>query len=305
MRICIISNCRAGSSATADEFFEAAACHPDVVLKYTEGEDDAKRFAAEAVREGFDVVAAAGGDGTIHTVVNGLEKDFGRVCLGVIPLGTGNDFPRTLAIPEDPCQALALLGSGIERPIDLMRVEAGGHVVYGVNMAAGGFAGQMQEALPDLKRQFGPLAYLLGAVTTLPEMTEYATRIRFDDAPPEEITAVNIVVANGRTAGGGHVLAPQANPEDGLLDVVIVRAGPLLDLASLSVQYLAGNYLDHEQVLFRRARRIEIQSEPPMQFEVDGELLPEGAITFQVVPRALRAIVGPGYSADVTANATP
>src|SRR5439155_24213469 len=105
----------------------------------------------------------------------------------------------------------------------------------------------------------------------------------------------NWLVANGRPAGGGLRVAPGANPEDGLLDVVTVRYGPLLDLTAVGARLLAGNYLDSDSVRHQTARRVEVVSTPGMWFSIDGEPLMQEAITFTVLPRALRVLVGADY----------
>jgi diacylglycerol kinase (ATP) len=300
MRICLIVNPNAGSADAGTALRDAADRDPEVTVRETKAAGDGTRLAKEAAQEGFDIVVAAGGDGTVNEVVNGLAALPLKARLGIVPLGTGNDLPRTLAVPDDPLEAFALLRTGRERTIDLMRVRTGGRELYGANVGAGGFTGQMNEAMTDeIKDRWGPLAYLRGAVTVLPDLTRYRTRVRYDGAAWEDVHAMNIVVANARTAGGGTVVAPLANPEDGLLDVVVVsgRAGAV-ELAGVAARLLAGNYLESDAVTHRRARRVEIQSEPGMAFNVDGELLSDEPITFTVVPQALRVIVGDGYQPE-------
>jgi len=302
MRICIILNPNAGSAEQAAVLHEVVAKRSEVTLRETNRPGQAREFATEAVREGYDLIVAAGGDGTINEVVNGLATNFAAARLGVIPLGTGNDLARTLAIPETPLEALELLTSGPERSLDLIKVEAvGRETVYCINVAAGGFSGQVDEVLTDeLKASWGPLAYLRGAIGALPDLTGYETIITWEDGPTHRIEALNMIVANGRTAAGGFQVAPLANPEDGLLDVVIVRYGSLLDLAGVVARLLAANYLDSDQVLHRTARRVHIASRPGMWFNIDGELLCKEPVTFSVLPQALRVIVGPDYNPDPT-----
>ncbi len=170
-------------------------------------------------------------------------------------------------------------------------------MVYGINVAAGGFSGQVDEVLTDeLKETWGPLAYLIGAVSVFPDLVGYETTIAWEDSPFERVEALNVIVANGRTVAGGFRVAPTANPEDGLLDVVVVRYGSVVDLVGVAARLLAGNYLNSEQVLHRRARRVRITSRPGMWFNIDGELLTKEPITFTVQPQALRVVVGPAYT---------
>lgn len=304
MRTCILFNGRAGTAAKAAALREALGSRRDVALHEPATAEEATALAAQAVREGYDMVVAAGGDGTINAVLNGLANDFRRTRLAILPLGTGNDLCRTLAIPDDPLEALALCEQGSERRLDIFRVEAEGKVTHGLNVAAGGFSGQLEERLTDeMKQTWGPLAYLRGAASVLPDLKKYETYLGVDGAPAERIDAFNIVVANGRTAGRGFLVAPTANPEDGLLDVIVVQDTTLLDLAAVAAQLFAGNYLDHDQVTHRLARRVEVSARPGLWFSVDGDLFSNAPTTFTVLPRALRVVVGPGYAPNAPAPA--
>ncbi len=253
----------------------------------------------KALADGCDVIVAAGGDGTVNEVVNGIMRYGRKVRFGLIPLGTGNDLARTLAIPNDPRDAVALLEIGQVRKLDLIQVQFQDKTKYGINVAAGGFSGQMNEALtPELKATWGPLAYLVGAVTVMPDMKDYQTYLRCDDGELERVEAVNIILGNGRTAAGGKPVAPLANPEDGLLDLVIIKAGSALELTGLAARVVAGNYLESPQVLYRKVRRAEIASVPGMWFNVDGELLTNDPVVFTALPGALEVVVGTDYVAD-------
>jgi diacylglycerol kinase (ATP) len=297
MKTCIILNPNAGSATPAPILHEAVANRPEMVVRETTKAQQAREFAAQALQEGYELIVAAGGDGTINEVVNGLAADFTRARLGILPLGTGNDLASTLAIPTDPREALQLLDIGRERALDLVTVQVSTQVTYCLNIAAGGFTGQMNEVLTDeMKASWGPLAYLISAATVLPNLTDYQTTISWDNGPAENIDALNVIVANGRTAAGGFRVAPRANPEDGLLDVIVVRSGSLLDLAKVAAQLVAGSYLDNDSVLYRQAERVAIASRPGMWFNVDGELLTKDPLTFAVHPRALRVIVGQEYT---------
>ena len=241
------------------------------------------------------MVVIAGGDGTVHAVVNGLGPHFPNVPLGVLPLGTGNDFCRTLAVPLDPVAAVEVLRDGRPRAIDVARVE-GGRTGFMVNAATGGFSGRVaSEVTSDLKEFWGPLAYLRGAVGPAAEPPRYRVTLRLDGGPPETFDALNVVVANGRTAAGGFPVAPTASPEDGKLDVVVVRPGDALDLSVLAARLMHGDYLTDENVTHRLARWVELDSDPPMPFSIDGEPSEGSRWVFTVVPGALRVLTGPDY----------
>jgi diacylglycerol kinase (ATP) len=299
MKTYIILNPNAGSAAQAEALREAIHADSTMTLWETERATQACELAAAALREGAEMVVAAGGDGTINEVINGLASNFSQARLGILPLGTGNDLARTLALPTDAREALDLLAVGPVRTLDVMRVETISGVKYGINVAAGGFTGQMNELMTDeLKASWGPLAYLRGALSVLPNLTDYETFISWGDETEERIAAFNIIVANGRTAAGGIMVAPTANPEDGLLDVVIVQSGSLLDLAGVAARLLVGNYVDSDLVLHRQVRRMRVAARPGMWFNVDGELLTKDPVTFTVLPRALQVVVGTVYTPE-------
>jgi diacylglycerol kinase (ATP) len=306
MRTCLILNAHAGLAEAADDVRAALAGRADVRVREPSSADEVRACVADALAAGCDTVVAAGGDGTVHTIVNALAADFDQARLAILPLGTGNDLCRTLAIPADPLAALALLDNGTEHRIDLVRAETAGRSLYCTNVAAGGFTGQMQEALTDdIKARWGPVAYLRGAASVLPNLTDYHTTLNLDDGVTERINALNVLVANGRTAGGGLLVAPRANPEDGLLDVVTVFYRPLLDLTGVAALLLAGDYTRSDHVIHQRARRVRVASTPGMWFSIDGELVTNEPITFTVRPRTLRVLVGPDYTPEPAAAGPP
>ena len=231
MKTALILNPASGTAQQGEVLREALAPLSDVTIYTTAEAGDGARLARQALDEGAELVAAAGGDGTINEVLNGLMQAGGGAIFGVIPLGTGNDLARTLALPDDPLEAWAVITAGASRRLDVIKVSGPGLTHYALNVAAGGFSGQVNEILTgELKAAWGPLAYLRSAVAVLPDLTNYRTAIQYDDETVQTIQALNIIVANCRTAAGGIQVAPYANPEDGLLAVVIVRYGPTSEL---------------------------------------------------------------------------
>jgi diacylglycerol kinase (ATP) len=294
MRGCVIYNPAAGSARQMQ-----ALRRGRLKLCETAAPGDATALAAAAAAEGADLVVAAGGDGTIHQVVNGLMTARRPPTLAVLPMGTGNDLARTLAMPlDDLAAAMTVIHRQETRLIDLIRVKMGQSVRWCINVSAGGFTGQMNEAMDDeLKQSWGPLAYLRGALRVLPDLKDYNTTLRIGTRPAKKIAAMNIIIANGRTAGGGIDVAPLANPQDGLLDVVVVESASTLALAGTAARLLVGNYLNSRLVTHRRAKHVQVSSAPGMWFNVDGELIGNEPVSFHLVPRALRVVVGPEYTA--------
>jgi diacylglycerol kinase (ATP) len=297
VKVCVLFNPKAGSAGQIDALRESLAADPAVTLLDLRPDDDLARLVTKTTCDGYDLIAVAGGDGTVHAAVNGLLAGQCHTPLAVLPLGTGNDFCRTMGIPLDPAAAVRLLKDGRPRPVDVVRVD-GGWAGYMVNAATGGFSGKVAaEVTPDLKAAWGPLAYLRGAVGPIADPPRFHLTVRFDDGPPERFDALNVVVANARTAAGGIPVAPTANPADGRLDVILVRAGDAttLDLSVIAARLMEGDYTQDENVVHRTAGRVEIESDPPLPLSIDGELCEGTRFTFRVLPGALRVLAGPDY----------
>lgn len=293
MTACIIVNPNAGSVDEVAHVREVLESRPGTVVRVTEEAGDAREIAAEAVRSGARLVVAAGGDGTLNEVVNGLAADFGHVRLGLLPLGTGNDFARSINVPPDLDAALAILERGETRTLDVARATIGGESRHFINMAAGGFSGVVSEKAHEVKDRWGPLSYLRAALGTLPELQGFRTRLTVNGSERLELDTYNIVVSNGRFVAAGIPVAPQSKLDDGLLDVMIAPATTIPQLAILVPQVLLGRHTESDLLLFRKATRLEIESDPPMSFNVDGELIGDAPAFFEVLPRALEVIVGP------------
>ncbi len=263
----------------------------------TEGPEDATE-AAKEWRDGLLIVA--GGDGTINDVINGLGKaGFPEgVTLALLPAGTGNDLAAALAIPEDLDEAENVIRQNRVRTLDVARVRSEGvGERFFINVATGGIGAEISEAnYEELKSRWGKLSYLRASLEVardfdVKEVTLYL------DGEERKVRAVNVAVGNCRYAGGGWPATPKANPEDGLLDVVVIEDVGLKEVLALAPAALTrSNYLDKEGVFFARAREVRVETQPPgLEFTVDGEVIGNEPAEFTVVPRALKVIVGPGY----------
>jgi diacylglycerol kinase (ATP) len=269
----------------------------------TEGPEDAIQAAGEW-REGLLLVA--GGDGTVNDVVNGLgDAGFPEdVTLGILPTGTGNDLAATLCIPEDADLAEDVVRQDRVRTLDVARVRSEGiGERFFINVATGGLGAEISLANEgELKERWGKLSYLRASLEVA---TDFDVRelTLYLDGEKQEVRAVNVVVGNCRYAGGGWLAAPKANPEDGLLDVVIIETLGLADVLQLAPASLArADYLGKEGVFFARAKEIRVETQPPgLEFTADGEVIGDEPAEFSVIPRALKVIVGPGYVPDPAA----
>ena len=292
----ILWNGHAGSAAANQAVLEEFQRNPDITVHHPTTSNQSRILAETLSNDGAKTIVAAGGDGSINSVVQGLMAAGAKSQLGVLPLGTGNDFCRTLAVPLDVPQAAALIHSGSTRRVDVACAVTPDEKVYFANMATGGNTGRFTQKLTDEMKQFwGPLVYLRGVLDVLADLVPFQVTVKFDDESPQRYTALNIFAANGRTSGTGLQVAPDASLEDGLLDVVIVLDCEPVEIAGLATDFALGDYRENENIIYRRAARISIDSDPPMAFSADGNLLSESAVEFHIQPSALEVIVGPDY----------
>src|SRR5947199_3409965 len=290
MRTCVILNPIAGAVKNLSSVQECFGMLKAERFHITSKPGDAEEFARAAWD--FDLIISAGGDGTLNEVVNGIAQGGCNAALAVFPLGTGNDFARTLGVPTALDAAIEQIIAGRSRAIDLVRVTSDS-VRYFVNVSSGGFSGVVDEKLtPEMKRTWGPLAYLRSAAAAFSELRGYATQVTLDDAEALELDLYNVVVANGRYVAGGIPIAPEADLTDGLLDIVLIAERGPAELAILAAQILVGKHLSSDGIIFRRAKKIAISSRPGMWFNVDGELIGNEPATFELLPGALRCVVG-------------
>jgi diacylglycerol kinase (ATP) len=295
--VVVIWNGRAGSAneaATIQAHLETMGTVAEVHEPQSPAETEA--LAREAGAQPNSLVIAAGGDGTVHSVVNGIIQAGGGATLGIIPLGTGNDLCRSLAIPLDPAQALDVLDRAIMRSIDVVHLGTGSQDTWFANVASAGNSIRIMECMTDeMKQKWGPWCYLRGAVNVLGDLTGYRLRMSFPDRPALQAEVWNVIIANGRTAGGGVAVAPHASLEDGLLDVIVILDSSPLDMASLATQYLLGDYTQDERVIFFRAAEVTLDLQPRSKLVADGEPLEGEQFKFSIQPGALSVLVGPDY----------
>lgn len=256
----------------------------------TQAPGHAEQAAREAARAGAELIVSAGGDGTLNEVVNGIATEHCGTALGIVPLGTGNDFARTLGLPGDVETAVEIIRAGQTRDVDLVRVTSD-RVRYFLNVSSGGFSGVVDEKLtPEMKQTWGPLAYLRSAAAAFSELRGYTTTVALDDTPGWETDLYNVVIANGRYVAGGVPIAPEAKIDDGLLDVVLIPERGPAELAIVAAQILLGRHLGSDAVIFRRAQKVAITSRPGMWFNVDGEMIGNEPAVFELLPKALHCV---------------
>ena len=287
----MIFNPNAGSVTDVDTVLAQLHRLKPAIIRLTRARGDAEKFAREAVRKKYDYFVTAGGDGTLNEVINGIAPNSRNVRVGLIPLGTGNDFARSLGLPGEIQNNIDILAEERNRRVDLVLVRSK-RARYFVNVSAGGFSGPVDEKLtPELKRAWGPLAYVRSAAAALPQLRIYRAHILVDDDEQLSLELYNIIIGNGRFVAGGLPIAPDADLSDGLLDVILIPNHPAPKLALLAAEILLGKHLSNDGVVFRRAKKIRVRARPVMRFNVDGEPVGNAPATFEIVPRALKFVV--------------
>jgi diacylglycerol kinase (ATP) len=241
----------------------------------------------QAVPKHTSVVVVAGGDGTLHSLVNMLHRTgrLATVTLGLVPLGTGNDFARGLGIPLDIEGAVDRLLAAQPRPVDLMVDGSGEVVVNGVHLGIGAEAAR---AAGPFKRVLGRLGYAVGALVGVATHQPLQVEVRVDEtvvAHRGERLA-QVAVANGPAVGGGAELAPGASPYDGELDVLVSRAVSPLARARYAVQLKLGTHPRRADTTELRGRRVSVRG-AEFLVSADGETSgPHTEQSWQVMPGA-------------------
>lgn len=253
-----------------------------LAVRLTWEEGDARRLVQEGLAAGYPIVIAGGGDGTLRDVAEAMLEARGDASLAMLPLGTANDFARAAGVSLAPAEALGLLEVA-PRPVDLGL--ASGRVF--VNMATGGFGSTVTaHTSEDLKKVFGGAAYLLTGLSRFSELRAAFGRFR---GPGFEWQGdfLAMGVGNGRQAGGGHVLCPEALADDGLLDLCIVPAPQ--DIPETLGTLLSGGMLGLETVsICARLPSLELEAPEGLALNLDGEPTQSSRLRFETRPAALR-----------------
>lgn len=251
----------------------------------------------DELRQGATQVVVGGGDGTLSAAA-GILAGAGAV-MSVLPLGTANDFARSLRIPRDLAGACRVAASGVVREVDVAR--AGAHPF--LDAASFGVSSALTRRLAegDLKRRAGRLAYPAAAAAELGRLQPF--RLRLDhDGGREELLALQVVVGNGRFHGGGRLVAPSARIDDRRLDLYVVTAASdgdggrfrdALAIARYALLLARGRHLDHPGVRHARCVRAHAVTDPPLEIDADGELAGATPAEFALLPARLR-VTAPG-----------
>lgn len=246
----------------------------------------------QVIAEGHDLVVIGGGDGTVSYAAGRVAGT--QVALGVLPLGTANDFARTLEIPTNLAEACATVAAGKVVDIDLGR--ANGEPF--LNVASVGLSVAVTEALsPRLKRYIGPLAYSIATLRAYSRHKPFRARLEFPDGdhqPLELDDLLQVAVGNGRHYGGGNTVSPTAGIDDHILDIYAILAGPLREHVSIARLLKDGSFIEHDRVVHLTSRHVRVTTEPPLPVNLDGEIATATPADFTIQRNAVHVVVPQG-----------
>jgi YegS/Rv2252/BmrU family lipid kinase len=263
-------------------------------LVVSEHPGHAVELVARAVEGGCRRILAVGGDGTVNECANGIFRQSAaptdEVLLGVMPIGTGNDWARTHGIPKDYAEVAALMAGGAHRlhDVGLASFDDGSQRHF-VNVAGLGFDAHVVASLPD--RTLGPMAYLVGLAKGLLSYDAVSLGLTFADRRVEARAFV-LFFAIGRYCGSGMNVAPRAEVDDGLFDVTLIQNLSRWEVLKSLRKLFDGTLLDHPKVIALREAAARVDA-GPVPVEADGELIGHAPVRFTLLPRALRVLAPP------------
>jgi diacylglycerol kinase (ATP) len=261
---------------------------------------DAVHFASEAVAAGAELIVAAGGDGTLNEVVNGMMQCVASRSgtepprLGLVPLGTANDFAAYLGLPTEIEAAVDTAVSGRARHCDVGRVNDR----YFLNVSTAGFGAEATQETPsEVKRALGSVAYLVTGVQKFARLQPSIARFTMDGEFVFEGGFLLFAVGNTTLTGGGNRLTPEARIDDGLLDVCVVRDMARAELVRLLPELRAGRHIGHPAVVYRQARSLTVEAAAELSINADGEPMSGRAFHYRLADRHIM-VMAPDTAAD-------
>ena len=285
MNIHVICNPKSGNGEGKTVLQKTVAYFRDheiaAAFHETQGHKHAIDLAAQAVKDGAETVIAIGGDGTLHEVIQSVAGT--NTALGILPAGTGNDFIKTIRVPVDTEQALRLILEGTPKPVDTVRINDR----LFLNECGCGFDVMVLDYAEKAKKMVkGILPYLYGVLQTIFHFKDIHVSLSVDDEEPRERDILVLAVGNGRCIGGGIPIAPSAIPDDGLLDVLVVRGMTKPRMLSVLPGLLQGKIESFPETTHQLARKVSLKA-PSIRVNIDGEIITMDHADIEVVPSSL------------------
>jgi diacylglycerol kinase (ATP) len=275
-----------GQSADIVAACERVGLEVDLALIPAAGQGAQQAMMASA--DGYDAVIAAGGDGTVHEVVNGLIADAGdgpTKPLGVMPVGTGNDFNDMAGLPRDLLSAARIIADGQTRQVDAGRVTVDGAVRYFDNNCALAMEPVVTIENVRMTRLSGNIRYVAAVIKSLAKLNAWHMRITWDDGQYEGPILL-LSICNSPRTGGLFRMAPEAKMDDGLFDFVYAPDLALPKVIALLPRLVRGTHVQHEQITYGRTSRLTVECDAGSPIHADGEIISESAqrFTYEILP---------------------
>ena len=291
-KVCLILNRKAATRPVVEEAVKHVESKGiELRVRIPWDKDDAPRVIEEALANGAERIVAGGGDGTVNTVVNvlvGNGKERPRAVMGVLPLGTANDFAHGCGLPcDDLKQCLEIACTSPAHETDVACVNGR----YFINVASGGYGAEITATTPAaLKKALGGGAYTIMGLVKALGVKPYEGRLLVPGHEPAEGNMVFMAVGNNRLAGGGHEVAPKARLDDGLLDLAVVSDGPAADVARLVDEIKTPENPDNRFLHYRQFSEFTIEATRDLHFNLDGEPMIGRKLEFSVLPKRLGVV---------------
>jgi len=265
--------------------------------EFTREKGDGIRIAETEAKRGRKLIVAAGGDGTISEVANGILSAGTDTELGILPRGTGGDFRRTLGIPQNAAGALLRIRDGVSKRMDAGRIA---HIGldgketsrFFINTASFGMSGKVaSKANLSSKRWGGTMTYFAATLKTIFSYDHPEIMLSLDEQPGVRLKIVTVCLANGPSFGGGMKISPDAKLNDGLLDVVIIGHMKTMSMMLNSHKLYTGSFLSLDKVKLVRAKKVSakpVNGSAEILLEVDGETPGKLPASFEVLPLAIK-----------------
>ena len=271
---------RAAAAAPTVRGVIERAGHEPVDISGSSAQESAQAAGA-AVAAGAERLVAVGGDGTVHLAAQGVAGTSAR--LGIVPVGTGNDFARAFGLHGVSVEDATARALGPTRPVDGIRTDRGGWVVFNVT---GGFSVDVNQRADRLRFPKGPSRYTVATLLTMPGLRHRELVLTVDGQRAEHRSAL-FAVSNTPTFGGGMAICPDADPADGLLDVCVVGPASRATMLRMLPKVFDGGHVGHPQVEILRGRTVTVEGET-MDLVGDGEAIGATPITLEAVPGAIQ-----------------
>jgi diacylglycerol kinase (ATP) len=264
---------------------------------FTEKPRQATEIARGLIKDGFDLIIGVGGDGTMNEISSGFFSDYSgkainrEAALGMIPSGTGSDFIRFMRVPREFEKSAALIKNSKNKKIDIGKITYGSanrKEQYFINVADFGLGAEVIRNIANVQpARRGALTYYRGLLSTIMNYRSKTVTLAIDGQQQLQGEYLIGAVANGRIFGGGMIIAPQAEPDDGYFDLVLIKDMKKLEIIRNSRHLYAGTIAKNPKVIILKARNIKVQSLEEVYTEYDGEMGEKLPADFSVIEKAL------------------